>query len=111
MKDTFTLTLDKKWFDMILSGEKTEEYREIKEYWHIRLNNFCPNFKFSFSRSIQLNNKFIKFKNGYSKKCRSFIIEFKYLSIRNGISKFGAPENKKVFVLSLGKITEKFNID
>ena len=27
------LTLKKKWFDMILSGEKKEEYREIKSYW------------------------------------------------------------------------------
>lgn len=27
------LVLKKKWFDMIASGEKTEEYREIKPYW------------------------------------------------------------------------------
>lgn len=27
-----TLTIEKKWFDMILSGEKTEEYRELKRY-------------------------------------------------------------------------------
>ena len=27
------LTLNKKWFDMILSGVKKEEYREIKSYW------------------------------------------------------------------------------
>ena len=27
------LTLKKKWFDLILSGEKKEEYREIKPYW------------------------------------------------------------------------------
>ena len=25
-----TLSIKKKWFDMILSGEKKEEYREIK---------------------------------------------------------------------------------
>ena len=31
--NTLHLTLNKKWFDMILSGEKTEEYREIKPYW------------------------------------------------------------------------------
>ena len=31
------LTLKKKWFDMILSGEKTDEYREIKPYWTKRL--------------------------------------------------------------------------
>lgn len=30
---TLKLTLKKKWFDMIASGEKKEEYREIKPYW------------------------------------------------------------------------------
>ena len=27
------LPIKKKWFDMILSGEKKEEYREIKRYY------------------------------------------------------------------------------
>ena len=31
-----TLPIKKKWFDMILLGEKTEEYREIKPYWTTR---------------------------------------------------------------------------
>ncbi len=31
------LTLKKKWFDLILSGDKKEEYREIKPYWVRRL--------------------------------------------------------------------------
>ena len=31
------LTLKKNWFDLILSGEKKEEYREIKPYWEKRL--------------------------------------------------------------------------
>ena len=30
------LPIKKKWFDMIVSGEKKEEYREFKEYYHIR---------------------------------------------------------------------------
>lgn len=36
-KKVLTLTVSKEWFDMILSGEKTEEYREIKPYWVARL--------------------------------------------------------------------------
>lgn len=36
---TLTLPLKKKWFDMIKSGVKKEEYREIKPYWKIRLRN------------------------------------------------------------------------
>ena len=31
------LTLKKRWFDKIESGEKPEEYRELKYYWVNRL--------------------------------------------------------------------------
>lgn len=31
------LPLKKEWFNMIESGEKKEEYREIKDYWSVRL--------------------------------------------------------------------------
>lgn len=31
-----TLPIKKKWFDMIKSGEKKEEYREIKPYYDSR---------------------------------------------------------------------------
>jgi hypothetical protein len=42
--EMLVLPIKKKWFDMILSGEKKEEYREIKPYYDSRLNkkvNFC----------------------------------------------------------------------
>ena len=39
MKKVLTLTVNKEWFSRILSGEKTEEYREIKPYWVSRLVN------------------------------------------------------------------------
>ena len=45
------LTLKKKWFDMIASGEKREEYRELKPYWHKRL--------------MDKTYDAIKFRNGY----------------------------------------------
>ena len=35
-KKVLTLTVSKQWFDMILAGEKTEEYRDIKPYWVAR---------------------------------------------------------------------------
>lgn len=31
------LPIRKKWFDMLLSGDKLEDYREIKRYWDIRI--------------------------------------------------------------------------
>ena len=39
MKKVLTLTVNKEWFSRILSGEKNEEYREIKPYWTSRLVN------------------------------------------------------------------------
>ena len=36
-KKILTLTVSKQWFDMIVAGEKKEEYREIKPYWVARL--------------------------------------------------------------------------
>ena len=36
-KKVLTLTVNKQWFNMIVAGEKTEEYQEIKPYWVARL--------------------------------------------------------------------------
>lgn len=52
------LPIKKKWFDMILSGEKKEEYREIKPYYESR-----------FSKCFKYNREcIITFRNGYGKK-------------------------------------------
>jgi len=82
------LTLKKKWFDMILSGVKREEYREIKPYWRKRLLNK----KFSF----------IHFRNGYAKDALSFTIEVNGAYRGLGIVEWGAPAGKEVFILRLG---------
>lgn len=37
---TLTLPLNKKWFDMIKSGMKKEDYREIKPYYEKRLLDY-----------------------------------------------------------------------
>lgn len=36
-KKVLNLSVSKQWFDMISTGEKKEEYREIKPYWVSRL--------------------------------------------------------------------------
>lgn len=41
MKKVLNLVVTKKWFDMIVSGAKNEEYREIKPYWIKRLTTNC----------------------------------------------------------------------
>jgi hypothetical protein len=37
------LTLKKEWFDQILAGTKTSEYREYKKFWIKRLMNPAGN--------------------------------------------------------------------
>jgi len=83
------LTLKKKWFDMIASGEKREEYREIKPYWIKRLN-----------KSYDV----IKFRNGYSKDSPTMIVELKEICRSLGVIEWGAPEKEPVYILRLGKI-------
>lgn len=38
------LVLMKKWYDMIASGEKREEYRDAKDYYRTRIGNFIRRY-------------------------------------------------------------------
>lgn len=79
------LTLLKRWFDLIKSGQKTREYREIKPYWTKRL--------------VNREYSCIIFRNGYNKNSPTMSVEYLGYDIENinGIS---------VYSLRLGKILE-----
>ena len=111
-----TLTIKKKWFDMILSGEKKEEYREIKPYYTSRLANlFCINTTQSEYHSQNIKNflqsefakknicEEIMFRNGYSKNSPSFVAKCT-LSIAMGKEEWGAEPGNEYFVLTLKEI-------
>lgn len=83
------LTLLRKWFDLILTSEKREEYREIKPYWTARLAG-------------QSYDE-IHFRNGYAKDARWMRVECL------GITR-GKWNGHAVFVLRLGKILETRNL-
>lgn len=89
---TLHLNLHRKWFDMIASTEKKEEYREIKPYWTNRLFNKTYNT--------------ITFSNGFSKNRKQMVVEF--VSVNKGVGnpKWGAPETP-VYIITLGKILTK----
>lgn len=85
------LTLKRKWFDMIASGEKREEYREMKQYWHQRLQG--------------KRYDVVKFRNGYSKTSPTMTVELLGILIgERGETKWGAPDGRDVYVLRLGEI-------
>ena len=61
LKSILHLTLKKKWFDLIKSGEKKVEYRQAKQYWIKRL----------YGRRFDE----IHFHNGYSPDSPFMIVE------------------------------------
>ena len=92
------LTLKKRWFDMIQSGEKLEEYREIKPYWGKRLIN-------EKIRKLEWKQfDAIEFVNDYSANSPRFTIECKGIEVNYGLQKWGAVSGVKYFVIKLGKI-------
>jgi hypothetical protein len=119
---TLKLTLKKKWFDMILSGEKKEEYREVKPYFNSRLS-LIPNsyFKNWANESIadyytKDNDNFaydydaIEFTNGYNPKSPKILIEFNFIKVAKGKEEWGAEKDVLYFVLKLGKILKTENL-
>lgn len=113
MQDTITLTLHKKWFDMILSGVKTEEYRDIKPYWIRRLLGNWHQYHADsvFYRGDYLMpfgvNK-IRFKNGYGRNAPEFTIEWNGISVDCPNPDWSpiSTHNTFVFILKLGNILE-----
>lgn len=100
------LPIKKKWFDMIKSGEKKEEYREIKPYWTKRFENYyeiaklnieleCPNFKEIYYRVV--------FRNGYGNNAPQMTCVCK-LRVGQGKEEWGAEPNKEYYILEILKI-------
>lgn len=113
------MTLRRKWFDMILSGEKKEEYREIKPYWKARLCKMIvfPSCKIGNPErcTVDPQDRFIpydavEFRNGYSANSPTMLIELRGIEIRFGRPQWGAPLTEKVYCLRLGKILEVKNV-
>lgn len=95
------LPIQKKWFDMIVSGKKKEEYREIKPYYDSRLYRFIPS---KFNNYVAPTIKII-FRNGYSfnspsVKCKCTV------DIGTGKKEWGATPGQRYYVLKILQILE-----
>jgi len=125
--NTLNLTLRKKWFDLIASGEKTEEYREIKPYWIHRLATFyrwlypddinntfdeiakpkhpdTHQSMFNFSGGKFKHFDTITFRNGYAKNAPTVIVECKGITIGTCRPEWSDNAQGDHFIISLGKI-------
>lgn len=84
------LVLKGKWYDMIQSGEKKEEYREYKPYWIKRFNK--PHY--------QIDH--VIFHRGYTNK-RTMLFRVKFIGRGNGRPEWGAEPDKEYLVIRLGE--------
>ena len=125
---TLDLVLKKKWYDMIESGEKTEEYREIKPFWVKRLlepidlfgrdyckaeafDTDCDNSWCEFIVPKDIRDGVIKFKDfdnvafhlGYSKHRPSMMFAIEDIVCDEGREEWGALTGETYFVIKLGE--------
>lgn len=92
---TLHLPLRKKWYEMIDSGVKPEDYRENKPYWCKRL------YKNGDMTTQELKPyTHVMFSYGYTKRRMTFEINKIILSF--GKTEWGAPSDKEVFIIKLG---------
>lgn len=115
---TLTLSLKKKWFDMIKSGKKMEEYREIKDRYIHLLYNYAEMQKFfgvppqpyHFDRPQVFHTKQFQkhfdrlvFTLGYPKADdteRRLVFKNPKIRIGTGKPEWGAEPNKLYFVIT-----------
>jgi len=126
-KEILHLVLKSEWYDMIDSGVKTEEYREIKPYWEKRLLDYKTlsdyvdkNYKamlwyeFLVHGSIEPHiddaphmfsrgYKQVIFRRGYHRDAPSMTFDIKDICFGKGKKEWGAPRDNDVFIIKLGK--------
>jgi hypothetical protein len=120
------LTLKKKYFDMIASGEKKEEYRELKLYWVNRFikRRYTVSYEDYYPEELmhelkkgredyrgvirlfdgQITTKYnsVKFRLGYAKGAPMIHIRLVGIGVGYGKPEWGATD--RCFILKLGEI-------
>lgn len=105
------------WFDMILSGEKTEEYRAWSRFY---ANLFCSDSEGIFADDKKTLIYFqpktwkpwkvVHLTNGYGHDKPQLWAHIETITTGNGRQDWGAPADWKVFIIKLGEIFHTKNI-
>lgn len=103
-KDVLYVTIKKVFFDQIMSGEKTEEYREPTDYWFRRL--------FIIENNVAIKPKpfkYIRLCVGYHRDREEALVEIKNLDLYKFIYNIpdGFEKGDESFVIDLGKVISK----
>lgn len=96
------LPIKKKWFDMIASGVKREEYRDMKQYYRTRFQNLGL---LDEQGRATFRDAQVIFRNGYSKDSKQFEAKVS-LRKKGGREEWGAERGKKYFVLKIKEIVK-----
>ncbi len=129
---TLQLTIKKQWFDLIKSGGKKEEYRELKPYYAIRLLEPKNGKKHNLKEVEEMLNALeyyyhpkwdkelitskikkyesVVFRNGRSASAPIIEVEYKGLKVAKGKPEWGAEPNTIYFVLVLGRVLKTCNL-
>ena len=114
--DTLDLVLKHKWFDMIASGEKNEEYRDITPHWTQRIAGRCSSCQekgtvkwclrecdgLKYDQRMFCKYKRVRFHRGYTSTTITRTLTG--LEIGFGDVTKGAPANRRVYILKLGQV-------
>lgn len=110
-----TLPIKGCWFDMILCGKKTEEYREIKPYYSSRFKKILadkhPSYQSFISYYSDFTSEYFKVKlvNGYGND-KPYIIAKVRLTVDRGYPDMGAIRGRYYYVLLIDEIVKIGNV-
>jgi hypothetical protein len=104
MRIILDLVLIGKWYDLIESGIKTEEYRRITPYWIKRLCARAYDSKYEHLQPVIKPYTHVRFRRGYTKT--SMLFSIKDFMVGQGNTNWGAPEHEETFIIKLGERVE-----
>lgn len=97
-----TLVITGHWLDMILSGGKREEYREIKKYYTSRFSHLFGEITDKESEQTAR----IRLREGYNQAARS-VVATCTIRIGEGKPEWGAEAGRQYYVLGIKEIEEE----
>lgn len=93
-----TLPIKRKWFDMIASGEKREEYRDLSPYYHRRLDKYLP--------GRDAHRYLVILRAGYRHDSPKIQVSF-WLDVGEGRPEWGAEPRKKYLRLHITDVLKE----
>lgn len=96
-----TLPIKRKWFDMIVSGQKKTEYRDISDYWIKRLSSEVERqgIKAPFDKGLK-----VCIKAGYSKDAPAALLTLRRVDLGPGLPEWGAEPGGEYIRLHIAKV-------